>query len=30
VVDEPLRVDKIVRNNFGQPQAGPGARSAEG
>ncbi len=25
-----LRFDKFVRNKFGQPQAGPGARSAEG
>ena len=28
VVDEPLWFDKIVWNNFGQPQAGPEARSA--
>jgi hypothetical protein len=25
-----LWFDKIVWNNFGQPRAGPGARSAEG
>jgi hypothetical protein len=28
VVDEPLWFDNFVRNKIGQPQAGPGARSA--
>jgi len=30
LVDEPTRFDKFVWNKFGQPQAGPGAHSAEG
>ena len=29
-VDEPTRFDKFVRNEFGQPNGWPGARSAEG
>ena len=29
-VDEPSRFDKFARSEFGQPQAGPGAHSAEG
>ena len=30
VVDEPLRFDKFVWNEFGRPKVGPGARSAQG
>jgi len=30
VVDEPSGFDNFVWNKIGQPQAGPGARSAQG